>query len=402
MPNARLNPGPALRAAMRYPRFAEPVPRMLVLESQYWIDQACLRAADRLGWTVARAPVPLAGALANDTIAQLIQTLAAFRPDFALTVNLGGMDENGLIAEIFDTFGVPLVSWFVDDPRTIMLDRAHYGTPSAIAFTWEPAYADYLRDRGFPRVEALPLAADAALFDAPPREDPPLPPVFVGNSMTGFAESEWAWIAERPALADAVLAAFQDGRVDRENFAKGIDALLGPAAAALDPHERRHAEMYCFIEGTRRARATLLAALAPHGVIARGDPAWAQVTPHHGTYVGYTTELPHLYRDSLAHVNATSIQMASAVNQRVFDGPAAGALVITDDQPQLRELFEPDETVVYTTPGGCAECLARYRADPPARTALVRRAQARIRDQHTYSHRIERIAQVVREQLECL
>lgn len=399
MPSARLNPGPALLSAMRYPRFAGATPRMLVLESRYWIDQACLRAADRLGWTVARAPVPLAGAMPGDTIAALIRTLAEFRPDFALTVNLGGMDEGGIFAELFDTFGVPLVTWFVDDPRTIMLDRDVYGAPSAVAFTWEPAYAEYLRAHGFPRVETLPLAADTALFDAPPREDPPLPPVFVGQSMAGFAASEWEWIAGRPALAIAVAEAFEAGRVDRVHFAAGLEAMLGPAAATLDPHERRHAEMYCFIEGTRRARAALIAALAPQDIIVRGDPGWAEVTPRHGPYVDYATELPGLYRDSVAHVNATSIQMAEAVNQRVFDGPAAGALVVTDEQPQLRVLFDPDEVAAYATPGECAECLARYRADPSARAALIRRAQARIRDRHTYGHRLQRIAEVVREQL---
>jgi spore maturation protein CgeB len=400
MHTPRLQVGTSLRAAMCYERFAGATPRLLVLESQYWIDQACLRASARLGWDVARVPVPLAGTMPKAMIASLLETLTNFRPDFAVTVNLGGMDEAGILAELLDTFGVPLVTWFVDDPRTIMLDRACYAAPSGIALTWEPAYADYLRRHGYARVETLPLAADRALFDAPPADAPGLPPTFVGNSMAGFAASEWAWIAERPALAACVRQALDAGRVSREGFAAGIDALLGPAAAGFDAHERRHAEMYCFIEATRRTRGALLGGLADAGVVARGDPDWASVTPHHAPYVDYATELPGLYRDSVAHVNTTSMQMATAVNQRVFDCPAAGGLVITDAQAQLATLFNPDEMAVYHSVEECAALVARFRADAAGRAALIARARRRVLEAHTYEHRLERIAGWVRASLQ--
>lgn len=52
------------------------------------------------------------------------------------------------------------------------------------------------------------------------------------------------------------------------------------------------------------------------------------------------------------NVNQTSLQMRDAVNQRVFDCPAAGGFVITDNQPDLHEYFDVTrEMVTYDSLG---------------------------------------------------
>ena len=398
MNTPRLHVSENLRAMMSYRKMAGEQPRMLILESDYWLDHACIRAAENMGWALARTPVVMQGAMPREMIGEFLETLLAFKPDFLLCINCSGMDEQGLFARFFADLGLPYVTWFVDDPRTILMDRSIYGSEYAVALTWDAAYEDYLRGVQFAVVHALPLAVDTSLFNAEPTDAWDIPPSFVGNSMADFAAREWAWLRERPALALAIQDAFDTGRVDRERFAGGINALLDPAfASSLDPHERRHAEMYFFIEGTRRLRREIIGRLAPEGLVVRGDEGWRELEVAWGPYVNYSLELPDYYRRCEVNLNITSIQMPTTVNQRVFDCPAAGGFLITDAQPVLADLFDQDEMVCYRSAEECADLLRFYRKRPVLRAQITRKAREKILKEHTYEHRLRWIAQIVRQ-----
>ncbi len=393
----RLKITEGMRALMDYPKMAGPVPRMMVLESRYWLDSACMNAARAMGWELAHAPVAREGAMPREMIAAFLQTLLEFRPDFVLSINLSGMDEGGLFAGLFADLRVPYVTWFVDDPRTILMDRAIYASDYAIALTWEAAYTEYLARTGFAETHVMPLAVDLSLFNAEPVDACELPPSFVGNSMIDFSGREGEKVKNNPALNAAVMEAFEAGRVTRGNFGQGVGEILNDVTP-FDAEERRAAELYFFIEGTRRLRHEIVSGLAPEGVVARGDDAWQQVTPLFGPEVNYRTELPHHYRLTEVNLNITSIQMASAVNQRVFDCPAAGGFLLTDAQSSLETLFDADREVVrYHSLEECVDLLRFYRAHPAARVEITHRARTRILNEHTYAHRLERIAGIVRK-----
>lgn len=393
----RLKITEGMRTLMDYPKLAGPVPRIMVLESQYWLDSACMNAAHAMGWELAHAPVALEGAMPREMIAHFIQTLLEFRPDFVLSINLSGMDEAGLFAGLFADLRVPYVTWFVDDPRTILMDRTLYASDYAIALTWEAAYADYLAKTGFAETHVMPLAVDPSLFNAPPSEVWDYPPSFVGNSMVDFSEREGVRIKNHPGLNAAVNEAFEAGRVTRENFGYGLAAIMGDLMP-FDAEERRAAELYFFIEGTRRLRHETVAGLAPEGVVVRGDDAWQHVTSLLGPQVNYRTELPEFYRRSEVNLNITSIQMASAVNQRVFDCPAAGGFLLTDAQTSLETLFDVDREIAqYHSLEECIDLLRFYRKHPAARVEKIVRARERIQNEHTYAHRLREIAEIVRK-----
>ncbi len=383
---------------MSYRKLTAAVPRMLVLESRYWLDTACIRAARAMGWDLRHVPVHMQGKMPRDQVEGLLTALVEFRPDFILSINLSGMDESGLFARLFADLRVPYVTWFVDDPRTILMGRTHYASEYAVALTWERAYRAYLLDCGFAEAHVMPLAADTAVFNAPPAAHWEDAPAFVGNSMVDFAEREWGWLRERPELERAVLRAFEAGRVTRDRFARGVDAMLAPdVAATLDAEARRHVEMVCFIEGTRRLREAMARAVAPEGAVMRGDDAWATLVPHHGPPIHYTGELPRFYRDCAVNLNTTSIQMATTVNQRVFDCPAAGGFLLTDHQDALADLFDVEkEVATYQDHEELVSRLRFYRAHPAERVAITERARKRILCEHTYTHRLKRIEALLR------
>src|SRR5690606_16445286 len=102
----------------------------------------------------------------------------------------------------------------------------------------------------------------------------------------------------------------------------------------------------------------------------------------------YFDELPAFYRTTAININQTSLQMRDAVNQRVFDCPAAGGFLITDDQPDLREHFEEGDVVTYNSLEELADKVRYYQARPEERRANTLRARRRILDRHTHVHRL--------------
>ena len=395
----RLHVSARFRELMAYDKFAGPAPRILVLESHYWLDAACINAGRALGWTIETAPVLMEGVLPRDNVEQLLWTLGAFRPDFVLSVNLAGMDVQGLFARLFEDLRLPLVAWFVDDPRTIVMGRSVYASPYAVALTWEQAYTSYLKSLRFPLVCHVPLAADPSVFNHEPEPSPDLPPAFVGNSMSTQASREWSHVNADEALAASVRRAFDAGRVTRENFGRGLEALLEPGLAArLDEEQQRHAELVFFMEGTQRVRHGLVRLLEPEGLEVYGDGGWREVTPRSKNPLDYTEALPEFYRRCAVNLNSTSIQMPKAVNQRVFDCPAAGGFLLTDAQEDLADLFDVEQEVAcYRNEEECLSLFRHYLAHPPARREIARRARARVLGEHTYAHRLQRIVDIVKE-----
>ncbi|MDP2324717.1 MAG: glycosyltransferase, partial [Gammaproteobacteria bacterium] len=137
----------------------------------------------------------------------------------------------------------------------------------------------------------------------------------------------------------------------------------------------------------------LVEGLAPDGLHVRGDDHWQSVTLQWGPGLSYTGALADFYRDCTVNLNSTSIQMAAAVNQRVFDCPGAGGFLLTDRQASLAALFDMDrEVACYGSLAEAREQLRWFRERPLARREIALAAQRRILGEHTYRHRLETLA----------
>jgi spore maturation protein CgeB len=202
-----------------------------------------------------------------------------------------------------------------------------------------------------------------------------------------------------PEVTGAIRKAFDEGRVTREQFARGIEAILEPnLLAGYATGEMRNIELCLVYESTRRQRRVMVSALEPFGIEVRGDAGWAELTPRAGGPLNYFEDLAPYYRATAVNLNSTSLQMSSAVNQRVFDCPAAGGFLITDAQGDLEELFDPGtEVVTYSDLGELEEKVLFYLDHPEARAAVVDRAQRRIAAHHTHRHRLDALAVYLRE-----
>ena len=85
--------------------------------------------------------------------------------------------------------------------------------------------------------------------------------------------------------------------------------------------------------------------------------------------------------------------IAGDVTMRVFEGAAAGALVLTDAVANgLDELFEiGKEIVVYQDEADLLRLIDHYLANEEERAAIAAAGQRRTLAEHTYAHRVEQV-----------
>jgi spore maturation protein CgeB len=382
----------SMRRELAYPKFVGQT-RMLVLETDYFFDKSWARAAEELGWRTATASPLRPEYPVEAQLTALARGLAEFKPDFVVSSNYSGMDEAGYLARFFEDARIPHVNWFADSPRMILYGRHMALSHFAVAASWERAYMEYLRALGFRHVIYMPLATDPHLFNAQPAEQFERKLAFVGRSMIGHAQEAKDVLEGSPVLAGNIRAAFDVGRVTRDEFAQGLQAVLGPACLEnRTPDELRHAELCLIYEATCRQRSAMAQRLDLLGLEVRGDAHWGQIIDRSHGDVAYFHELADYYRSTAINLNSTSIQMNSAVNQRVFDCPAAGGFLITDAQTDIETFFDPDsEVVTYHNLVELEDKVRYYRTRPAERLAITRRARKRILAHHTHKHRLRRL-----------
>jgi spore maturation protein CgeB len=157
---------------------------------------------------------------------------------------------------------------------------------------------------------------------------------------------------------------------------------------------------YCIHTASMKQRRKAVNAAIPAGIELFGDPeGWRRLLGNRVTLhpsVDYQSQLASTYAAIDVNLNSTSCQMPTAVNQRVFDIPLAGSFVLSDNQPDLFELFEESsEVIVYHDPQEIPSLAAYYQQHPERRRAISARAKQRIVAEHTYAKRLERLLSTV-------
>ncbi len=380
-------------------------PRLLLLTSAYFLLGELVTACRRLN-----APHLLLdlGAREMDA-ATFVSTLRAavddFRPDAILTVNHLGVDHEGVLYSLAGDLRLPIVSWFVDNPEFILPLFPKPDADNTLALSWDLDSLPALGRFGFTKTGWLPLGVDEERF-APGRAAVDRPDwrarvSFVGNSMV--AKTLKRLEAARPTpgllkaftpLAEAFAASVDRGV--RELMARRAPELL-PEFEGLGVARTTAFETAVVWRATLGYRLACVSATLPFAPLVVGDPGWRELLPagcgaRLHAELNYYEDLPGFYPLSEVNFNCTSAQMKGAVNQRVFDVPAAGAFLLTDRRAQLERLFEPGvEMAVYDDPEDAAEQLSRYLADADARRRMAGAGRARVLAEHTYVHRLRAI-----------
>jgi len=381
--------------------------RVLVVNPHYFLVPEVLRAFRRLGHQVHTVMFDQHRERGEVVVHRIAAEIKAFAPDLVFTVNHLGLDRQGLLMEVFHHRRVPLASWYVDSPALIL--NLYAGRPSDLAyiFVWDPTFIPEVRALGFDQVFPLPLATDPDIFyPRPARLLAPWrsPVAFVGNSLVEVVEKKLACLPASPEfrrLFHRLARAYGAKPFRRLAQVLTQEGLAShPLIQALSPEELTHLEAGIIWEATRVHRLECIRRLAPFHPVIYGDPGWHRQTGEDlilRPEVNYYDQLPLVYGATVINFNVTSLQMQAAVNQRVFDAPAAGGFLLTDFKPQLAELFEVGrEVVCYRHPGEIPELVAFYLKHERARQEVVSRARRRLLAEHTYLHRLKTMVEVIR------
>lgn len=280
----------------------------------------------------------------DDIRQRTLAALADTAPDAIFT-----LDAVGLTPEWFAAAGVPVISWYFDNPYAFLdvPGRPAHGLVDATPlgdnyhiFCWDREYVEPLRDHGFAHVSYLPFAANPEVY------------------ATGEPTAE-----------------------ERERY--GCEVAFVGNSGAVDGGLRRE----------------MVRALSAHSVHLWGDEGWRDVAGGMVVYRGRAdnrTQAPAIYRAAAINLNVTAPQLFSALPIRVFDVLCAGGFLLSDLREDLTTLFrEGEEVVAYGSADDLREKAAWYLSRPEERRRIAAAAAARVRAEHTYVHRAETILKSV-------
>ncbi len=311
-------------------------------------------------------------------------------PRFVLCVNAKGIDPEGILLSVCRRFSVPVHIWFVDDPRPIACLLSKSQCENIFAWTWERAYIPWLKEKGFAGAKWLPLAGDTHLFE-PKNKKPIYNLMFTGSAMAGdFLDEIWRHVQydEKEALPIAQNAAFQ--------------ILTGEMSAEQLPGDTKDEAWfasYCIHLASSEKRRLCLEPLLDLGLQFAGDaPGWRAM------FGSSVKTLPDIdYRKGLCrhyslgdiHINITSCQMPTAVNQRVFDIPLCERFVISDAQSDLFELFPKNAVCTANSSEEYAELVKFYLKNSSAKNEIIKNAREHVLKEHLYRERVKRIVAAI-------
>jgi spore maturation protein CgeB len=382
--------------------------RVLLINPDYFLIPEVMRAFRRLGHEVHLALFDKRRDQGEEVLRQLLADVRDFSPDLVFTINHLGFDREGLLLDTLHRLRVPSVSWYVDSPAIIL--GLYDGPQSDLAFifVWDPTYIPEVRSLGFERVFPLPLATDPEIFSPErARGKRPQQLSFVGNSLVGSVQKK---LERLPDNRDFQELFSRLSQTFKPQPFRNLESLLisegiagDPLIRGLDRQGLSDLEAALLWKATLEYRLACIRELLPFEPVIYGDPGWRELLGNSVALrpeVNYYDELPQVYGATAINFNATSLQMKAAVNQRVFDAPAAGGFVLTDFREQLAELFEVGEEVAcFGEPGEIPDLVRYYLTHPEVRKTMAAKARSRVLAEHTYRQRVAAMLDIMRRTL---
>lgn len=317
------------------------------------------------------------------------------RPSLFFSVNLRGLDPDGLSFRLLQAAEVPVAVWFVDNPWHIISSLRLPWWRQASLFTCDASFIPSLQAHGAGKIVYLPLAAwfDPRSRLCTQREDLPAhcPLVFVGRSSFPDKSRFFSGCRIPEELLSRSLRSekgtpphfnWWTKALNLKEFWPGRDVRIAGLGAE---------------ESSLARRTEWLSRAAAIGLTVYGDEGWRSLLPPETVLrpaVDYYTRLPSIYAAAPYNLNITSLLLPAGLTQRHFDVWMAGGFLLSDATPGL-ELF-PSELVTpitLRTPADIAERIAVFERDPAYRKELAAAWVAYITKQHTYRSRIREICE---------
>ena len=393
---------------LKYSKFNIDTLKVLLIDTGYFLVREVEKALISLDHEVLRVPIRTYSN-GEIIISSFVKAILGFKPDFIITMNHLGFDEDGILTGFFKSIEMPVASWYVDSPNLIVQAFDKNVSPWMSLFLWDKSYMKDMEAMGFESVVNLPLGTDESLFKPlTARKHGKMPSKyfcdvgFVGNSMVDPVK-EWMIKVDaglHPIVEKTAEYVVHSGNPN-EDIMKVIPEKERKKIEGLNKKKKMDIEAAILWKSTLLYRLSCLETLNEFNVSIYGDSAWKELLREQNFKLfpplNYYKELPLLYNSCRINFNATSRQMKEAVNQRVFDVPACGAFILTDYQKSLDELFDVGkEMIVYRDKDEIPGLVKYYLDNPEKREAVAKKGAERVLKEHTYKHRLDVIIRTMK------
>ena len=331
-------------------------------------------------------------------IEEMVDKLTSFKPDIVFTLN-----NLEIIPAPLKEARIPYAIWFIDhplfwsSPSSLSLSATDY----AHIFVWERSYLDLLKDLGFKNVSWLPLATNPHLFkEGEVREKFESDISFVGESMTHYLDKLLLGGGYLEHLVKmSIQQKCQKPLREMEVIFGQLEQELGQVLSFEDEYQRKLFLLNLEVAGMSAYRREIVKTLSEFKISLYGDEGWKNIEGVNFCGRLNYLDAPALYQTSKINLNITKAHSPRAINQRLFDVPAAGGFVLTDFREDLKLLFDEDEVAYYQNKEDLLEKVEFYLSHPQEREKIARRARKRVLARHTYEVRMKNLIKLLMEKL---
>ena len=382
-------------------------------DSAGFIEPECINAFQRLDHIVKVIRLERDSSNPDVTlpynIVERVSELLSFMPDLLFMVNGNGIDNMGLIPKIAALLKIPLALWYVDRPYTLENWNTGYVSPTTIMFLTDKLYMQDLRDSGLKKSFYLPLATNPARFSEGivQYKDRLMDIVFVGKLDRDKAYTYFNILKDRwnnkPDNFDEIFRKIINTYRNRP----GLSIALISESTFSDhgfplrfPSTEIKTLFYNSVEYMANVlhRTETIKALKPFNITVCGGWEWLDVVDkrHYLNEVNYFSGLASIYKNAIINLNISRLQLMTALNQRLFDVPAAGGFLITDYREDVEELFDTGrEIVCYRNIEELKSNIRYFQSHPEERRKIAESAKEKVMEKHTYEIRMSEMFKYV-------
>ena len=393
--------------------------KLLLYKWNTYLEGAMSRALANAGHEIFTVDAPCKNYVRDMDLAwQMIQVIQRYKIDGILSINYFP-----IISSVSEIVGIPYYSWTYDCPHyTLFTHQAKLEYNNIFVFDKE--LVQRLWGYGVNHVVHLPLAVDGTSFqdllesgDRVKHQKYKCDVSFVGSMYADvhnyFDETEFQnqLSSDERAIANQFVqsATFAFGTdymklyhniLKRKPFIKALEEKSGLSLGKDFYTDASEAVMGAILEKkiTVDERNKMITKLATGGFDFRlytnspSDQLNDAIRRVNFGAVDYQNEMPFVFANSKININHTLKSIHSGVPQRVFDIMACGGFVLSNDQPELYELFEVGkEVVTYSSLADCLSKVRYYLENEDERKAIAEAGKKRVLRDYRYDSAVSRI-----------
>lgn len=339
---------------------------------------------------------------------QLMQKIEESEASFVFSLNFFPV-----AAKACNCCGVKYVSWIYDTPYLLLYSKHVRYDTNRICFFDKSLYYEF-KKQNLNNVFYLPLAAPVKIYDE------------INITESDRYQGEVAFVG----------STYQEQKQDFYHLLQGVDTYT---KGYLDAIMKMQKEVYGDFLLERLLDESIVKELYRVCPIERGEDEWEseawiyanyflarkvtgdqrmeilqmlsekfevnlytpEATPilgnvHNCGPVDYVTQMPKVFKQSKINLNMTLRSIVSGIPLRAMDIMGCGGFLLTNYQRDFEDLFEADvDYVYYTDNEDLLYKIDYYLSHTEEREAIARNGYQKVKENHTYEHRIKEILSLI-------